>query len=257
MLSQEDIEQQRERLHTHRYTLNYLLRQEAIHTTAHSPPSVAHGIREARTAIGQIKAILQAWGVDVEDHPDDTPPAPELPRAVPASGDTALAASLPSEARTLSSVISYSTHDEAFATRLHARMREAGLQVWFAPEDMCGGQKLHEQISQAITSHDKLLIILSAHSLRSEWVMTEIRKARRAELKEQRRKLFPIRLIDMDTLREWECFDADIGKDLAVEVREYFIPDFSHWRDAAAFERSFARLLRDLRAAETATRPDL
>jgi hypothetical protein len=250
MPSQEEIDQQRARLHTHRYTLNHLLHQEAIHTSAHSPPGVAHGIREARAAITQIKATLRAWGVEVEDHPDDTPPAPELPRAVPAIEDAAPAVSPPSEARSPSSVISYSTHDEAFATRLHARMREAGLQVWFAPEDMRGGQKLHEQISQAITSHDKLLIILSAHSLRSEWVMTEIRKARKAELKEQRRKLFPIRLIDMDTLRAWECFDADSGKDLAVEVREYFIPDFSHWRDTAAFERSFARLLRDLRTSE-------
>ena len=43
---------------------------------------------------------------------------------------------------------------------------------------------------------------------------TEIRKARNAELKEQRRKLFPIRLVDFDTICDWECFDADTGKDL-------------------------------------------
>ena len=32
------------------------------------------------------------------------------------------------------------------------------------------------------------------HSIRSEWVMTEIRKAREAEIKEKCRKLFSIRL---------------------------------------------------------------
>src|SRR5262249_926187 len=73
--------------------------------------------------------------------------------------------------------ISYSTKDEAFARRLHSRMRDEGLQVWFAPEDVQGGKKLHEQIDQAIRVHDKLLLVLSGHSMGSEWVKTEIRKA--------------------------------------------------------------------------------
>jgi hypothetical protein len=41
----------------------------------------------------------------------------------------------------------------------------------------------------------------------------------------KRRKLFPIRLVDMKTLREWECLDSDTGEDLAEEVRKYHIPD--------------------------------
>ena len=105
--------------------------------------------------------------------------------------------------------------------------------------------------NRAIQLHDKLLLILSENSIKSEWVMTEIRKAREVEKKENRRKLFPIRLVDFDTLRDWTCFDADTGKDLAVEVREYFIPDFSNWKDHDAFEKSFARLLQDLRAEES------
>ena len=31
----------------------------------------------------------------------------------------------------------------------------------------------------------------------------------------------------METLRDWECFDADSGKDLAVELREYFTSPIS------------------------------
>ena len=43
-------------------------------------------------------------------------------------------------------------------------------------------------------------------------------------------------------------YDADTGKDLATEIREYFIPDFSAWKqDEDAYKGSFARLLRDLR----------
>jgi hypothetical protein len=146
--------------------------------------------------------------------------------------------------------ISYSNKDEEFARRLYSRMRDEKLRVWFAPEDIKGGEKLHEQLERAIQIHDRLLIVLSEESMQSEWVISEIRKARDIEINEGRRKLFPIMLVDYRTVKKWKCFDADTGKDLAREVREYFIPDFSNWKDHDAFEKGFSRLLRDLRAEE-------
>jgi len=148
--------------------------------------------------------------------------------------------------------ISYSSKDKEFAARLHGRMRDAHLRVWFAPEEMKGGNLLIEQIETAIRVYDKLLIVLSEASLQSEWVMTELRRARKAECQSGKRKLFPVRLVDFETLRDWECFDADSGTDLAVELREYFIPDFSNWKDHDSFEAAFSRLLKDLRAEESA-----
>jgi hypothetical protein len=47
-----------------------------------------------------------------------------------------------------------------------------------------------------------------------------IRRARKREHISKERKLFPIRLCDMRTLQQWECFDADTGSDIAQEVRE-------------------------------------
>lgn len=44
--------------------------------------------------------------------------------------------------------------------------------------------------------------------------------------------------------------DTDSGKDLAVGLREYYIPDFSDWKDHDTCETKFAKLLRDLRATE-------
>jgi uncharacterized protein YjbI with pentapeptide repeats len=146
--------------------------------------------------------------------------------------------------------ISYSTKDEEFARRLYSRMRDEHLRVWFAPEDIKGGQKLHEQIERAIQLHDRLLIVLSENSMQSEWVITEIQRARKTEMEENRRKLFPITIVDFDRVKTWKCFDADSGKDLAKEVREYFIPDFSNWKDHDDFEKAFDRLLRDLKAEE-------
>lgn len=146
--------------------------------------------------------------------------------------------------------ISYSTKDEEFARRLYSRMRDEKLRVWFAPEEMKGGQKLYEQIERAIQLHDRLLIVLSESSMRSEWVITEIQRARETEIREGRRKLFPISIVGFDKVKAWSRFDAETGKDLAKEVREYFIPDFSNWKEHDAFERAFGRLLRDLRDEE-------
>jgi hypothetical protein len=136
-------------------------------------------------------------------------------------------------------------------------MRQHHLRVWFAPEDIQGGKKIHEQIDEVIRVYDKLLLVLSPNSINSEWVKTEMRRARKAELQDKRRRLFPIRLAGFDLIRGWECLDADTGKDLAVEIREYFIPDFSNWKDHHSFEASFNRLLNDLKASEsTSVKPD-
>jgi uncharacterized protein YjbI with pentapeptide repeats len=123
--------------------------------------------------------------------------------------------------------ISYSTTDQEFAERLHADLQNRGIRCWFAPHDMQGGKKIHEQIDAAIRVYDRLLLILSPSSMRSEWVQTEIAKARKREKQENRRMLFPVRLVGFRELQEWQCFDADLGKDSAREIREYCVPDFS------------------------------
>lgn len=145
--------------------------------------------------------------------------------------------------------ISYSKNDEEFATQLYSRLREAHIRVWYALEDVKGGEKLRDQIDRAIQVHDRSLIVLSENSMQSKWVETEIRGALGIESAERRRKLFPLRLTSYDVLRSWKCFDSDTGEDLARTVREYFIPDFSNWKEPSAFDKAFQRLLRDLKAA--------
>ena len=134
--------------------------------------------------------------------------------------------------------------------RLYNDLQGSKVRCWFAPHDIKGGRKIHEQIDEAIRLHDKLLLILSEHSMNSEWVKTEIAKARKRELKEGKRVLFPVRLVGFETLRDWECFDADTGKDSAREIREYFIPDFSKWKDHDSYQKGFDRLLKDLKSPD-------
>jgi hypothetical protein len=143
--------------------------------------------------------------------------------------------------------ISYSSKDQEFAERLHADLQNKGVRCWYAPEDTQGGRKLHEQIDEAIHIHERLLLILSPHSMNSEWVQTEIAKARQREVRESRQVLFPVRLVSYEAIRGWECFDADTGKDSAREIREYFIPDFSNWKNHEAYQVAFHQLLRGLK----------
>ena len=163
---------------------------------------------------------------------------------------------IPSEdnPRYYSCFISYSHKDESFATKLYERLRAENVPVWYAPEDVRAGVKLYDQIRQAIHAHEKLLVVLSLDSMQSEWVMTELRGARQREQQEKRQILFPIALVPIENVKQWQCFDADTGKDIAVEVREYFIPDFSKWENATEFERQFAKLLNGLNIGGTSSR---
>jgi len=59
--------------------------------------------------------------------------------------------------------------------------------------------------------------------------------------------LFPISLVAFDVIQDWKAFDADTGKDMAREIREYFIPDFSNWKDHDSFESAYQRLMQDFK----------
>ena len=87
--------------------------------------------------------------------------------------------------------ISYSTLDQKFAERLHADLQAKGVRCWFAPHDIQGGRKLHEQIDDAIKLYNKLLLILSDASMSSEWESTEISKWASPEYRTHAPKLPP------------------------------------------------------------------
>jgi hypothetical protein len=96
-------------------------------------------------------------------------------------------------------------------------------------------------------------------SLQPEGVNSHAGHTCKAGHAEKRRKLFPIPLTDSATLKKWECLDSDTGEDsafigfrrdkLAEEGCKYHIPDFSNWKNHAAFECAFARLEKNLRTS--------
>jgi hypothetical protein len=55
--------------------------------------------------------------------------------------------------------------------------------------------------------------------------------------------------VSYEALQEWVCIDSTTGEDLAEEVRGYFIPDFTGWKNYDDFERAFSRLLTNMKAS--------
>jgi hypothetical protein len=103
------------------------------------------------------------------------------------------------------------------------------------------GDEFRCRIDASIHVHDRLLLILSEHSIENRWVQKEVETAFEKEEKEHRLVLFPIRLddavIQIDV--EWA---ADIR-------RQRHIGDFTQWKAHDAYQQAFARLLRDLTSA--------
>src|SRR3712207_7450329 len=44
------------------------------------------------------------------------------------------------------------------------------IEAWFAPDKMKPGDKLFEEITGAVRTYDKFLLVLSEESMRSDWV---------------------------------------------------------------------------------------
>ena len=136
--------------------------------------------------------------------------------------------------------ISYSSKDQDFAERLHADLQAKGVRCWFAPEDMKIGDKIWDRLDQSIRLHDKLLLVLSANSIGSEWVEDEVTTAFEEERRRGKTVLFPVRVDDtvFDTEESW-----------AAKVRQRHIGDFRQWKQHDAYTKAFDRLLRDLKNA--------
>ena len=138
--------------------------------------------------------------------------------------------------------ISFSSKNQSFTERLYTDLQNNNVRCWFAPEDLKIGDKIRDQIDESIRLRDKLLLVLSEHSIASEWVEHEVESALEEERQRGRMVLYPIRLDDavMDSNKAWA----------ALIRRTRHIGDFTHWKDYDSYQKAFDRLLRDLKAEE-------
>src|SRR5258708_24683818 len=90
--------------------------------------------------------------------------------------------------------ISYAHQDEAPARRLYKDLQDKGVRCWFAPHDLRSGTLFHRGIEDAIHVHETVLLLLSEHAVRSNWVEHEVETTLNRQARERRDLLFPLRL---------------------------------------------------------------
>jgi TIR domain len=83
-----------------------------------------------------------------------------------------------------------------------------------------------DEIDVAIQSRDKVLLVLSAHSIKSDWVEDEVTKGFEEERKREQIVLFPVRLDDVVMMT---------NEPLAAKLRARLIGDFRRWKDHDAY----------------------
>jgi len=138
--------------------------------------------------------------------------------------------------------LSYSSKDDDFARRLYNDLQGKNVRTWFAPEDLKIGDRFRSRIDESIRIHDKLVLILSANSVNSDWVETEVESAIEREQKEGKDVLFPI-AIDEEGFTSKQPWAADIR-------RKRHIGDFRKWKSHDDYTAAFDRLVRDLKKSQ-------
>jgi hypothetical protein len=131
--------------------------------------------------------------------------------------------------------ISYNHIDTSFVDEMENYLNEKGVRFWRDVHHATAG-RLERQVDRAIRLNPTVLLILSEHSVRSDWVQHEARLARALEIETRRDVLCPVALDE-----SWK--DCDWPARLREQIMEYNILDFSDWRDEDSFRGMFTRLL--------------
>ena len=131
--------------------------------------------------------------------------------------------------------ISYSHGDSIFVDKLESQLNKKGVRFWRDIHDMKAG-RIETQIDQAISQNRTVLLVLSEHSIKSDWVEHEVRTARGLEKDMGRDVLCPVALDDSWKTSPWP-------KRVMEQIMEYNILDFSAWEDDSKFEGMFRKLI--------------
>lgn len=137
--------------------------------------------------------------------------------------------------------ISYSDKNKAIAERLYNDLQGKGVRCWYAPHDLPIGDFIVRGIAEAIRFHEKLLLILSREAIKSAWVEFEVTQAETREAREKKTILFPVRIDD-------SVFEVNAGWATRLCARN--IGDLTAWKDHDSYQKTFTRLLDDLKAAD-------
>lgn len=92
--------------------------------------------------------------------------------------------------------ISHCSEDKVFVERLATDLTVHGVPVWYSEWEIKVGDSIVRKVSDGIDSSAFLIVVLSAHSTRSEWVSRELNAAFMVELERPEVFVLPVRIDD-------------------------------------------------------------
>jgi len=131
--------------------------------------------------------------------------------------------------------ISYNHKDSLFVDAMEKSLNEKGIRFWRDVHHATSG-RLEKQVSRAIRLNPIVLLVLSKHSVYSDWVQYETRVARKLELETKRDVLCPVAL-------DYSWKDCHWPERLREQIMEYNILNFSDWNTEDSFRHMFNRLI--------------
>ncbi|MBC8508011.1 MAG: toll/interleukin-1 receptor domain-containing protein [Anaerolineales bacterium] len=134
--------------------------------------------------------------------------------------------------------ISYSHADGLFVDQMETHLNGKGIRFWRDVHEMKAG-RVEKQIDRAIRQNPTVLLILSKHSIESDWVEDEVQLARDIEKELKRDVICPIALDDSWMNARWP-------RRLMRQIKEYMILDFSMWEDQTMMMNMFNKLVKGL-----------
>lgn len=140
--------------------------------------------------------------------------------------------------------ISSAKEDDDFASKLYKDLRDNGIDCWWYREDMHASM-MWPQITRAIASYDKVIMVISEHALASRSIEREFLAVVQIENDEHSRILVPIRI-------DQSIFSPDRAHPFKNLLKQYWIGDFSGWTSKDTYNTAFARLIKDLRVVPDA-----
>ena len=138
-------------------------------------------------------------------------------------------------------VLSYAEADETFAQQLHADLLRNGVRCWLS----CKKRKIDDNqghgVDPSLYLYDTLLLVLSEHSVNSDWIEHEIRQAGMKEQYEEKPTACFLISLDQSSSETTSSLSY-----LRRDRKE--IQDFTQWKSHTEYQKALMRLLAALPA---------
>lgn len=134
--------------------------------------------------------------------------------------------------------ICFSHANGQFVDKMGRKLEEKGIRYWREDHERVVGWR-EGQIDRAACQNPKVLLVLSEHSIKNDWLESEINEAIKREKETGHGVLY---LVALD--ERWK--DGRGPKPVIEQLREYNILDFSAWRNNSLFDDMLRRLIEEL-----------